>query len=424
MDQMTEAVCIVDGFSTGKHYAGEFAALGLPAVHVFSTPHLSPQIRATVENTPYLARHEAPGDIDALARHLQQHYRIRAVVPGAEPGVLLADALASRLDLATANPPASSLARRHKYLMLEQVRAAGLRGPIQFRSRDAAEALDWAAASGLHQFVVKPVSSGGNLNVFLCADLAEVATAATAVLAACDPHEERNTEVLVQERLRGVQYSANSVSCDGQHIVTEIWTNEMRALPGGQLHYDLERFVPREDPRFDQIAAFARGVLEALEIRHGPAHTELMMTAAGPALIETGARPQGSASVQAMERITGSHQVRLSALAYLRPEDFAAQAGAVAGRSRMGHVAVVNLVSRESGVVGRFHGQTLLRGLPSFVDICNTLPEGERLSATVDLFSCPGIVYLAHRDLDQLNADIARLRRLPMSALYAFAPAH
>jgi hypothetical protein len=89
----------------------------------------------------------------------------------------------------------------------------------------------------------------------------------------------------------------------------------------------------------------------------------------------------------------------------------------------MGHVAVVNLVSRESGVVGRFHGQTLLRGLHSFVDICNTLPEGERLSATVDLFNCPGIIYLAHRDLDQLNADIARLRRLPMSALYAFTPA-
>jgi hypothetical protein len=66
------------------------------------------------------------------------------------------------------------------------------------------------------------------------------------------------------------------------------------------LHYDLERFVPREDPRFDQIAAFACGVLEALEIRHGPAHTELMMTDTGPALIETGARPQGSASVQAM----------------------------------------------------------------------------------------------------------------------------
>jgi hypothetical protein len=57
-------------------------------------------------------------------------FPILAVIPGAEPGVELADRLSSRMGLRS-NGEAASLSRRNKYLMGEAVRAAGVRAVKQ-----------------------------------------------------------------------------------------------------------------------------------------------------------------------------------------------------------------------------------------------------------------------------------------------------
>ena len=57
-------------------------------------------------------------------------FPIRAILPGAETGVELADQLSHRLGLRS-NGIAKSLARRNKYHMGEQVRSAGVRAVTQ-----------------------------------------------------------------------------------------------------------------------------------------------------------------------------------------------------------------------------------------------------------------------------------------------------
>jgi biotin carboxylase len=58
-------------------------------------------------------------------------------------------------------------------------------------------------------------------------------------------------------------------------------------------------------------------VLDALGIRFGPAHTELMLTKEGPLLIEIGARLDGSDAPIIGERAYGINQIHLTADCYL-----------------------------------------------------------------------------------------------------------
>ena len=66
-------------------------------------------------------------------------------------------------------------------------------------------------------------------------------------------------------------------------------------------------------------------MLDALGIRFGPAHTEVMLTATGPVLVESGARMHGSVPDEIVDRCTPSHQT-LTAEAYLEPRSVARRA--------------------------------------------------------------------------------------------------
>ncbi|WP_127452608.1 hypothetical protein [Streptomyces sp. B29(2018)] len=63
-------------------------------------------------------------------------------------------------------------------------------------------------------------------------------------------------------------------------------------------------------------------MLDALGIRNSPAHTEVMLTATGLVLIETGARLGGATSPAVVEQHCGMSQTALAAAALATPKDF------------------------------------------------------------------------------------------------------
>ena len=70
-----------------------------------------------------------------LARELQElPWKVIAVLPGAETGVIVGDLLAAALPGMRSNPLELSVARRNKYVMGETVRKAGLRAVKQLRA--------------------------------------------------------------------------------------------------------------------------------------------------------------------------------------------------------------------------------------------------------------------------------------------------
>jgi len=400
------AAVVVDAYSTGARLAPRFAAAGMPVVHVQSRPTLPEFYARAFQAGDFVENVVHEGDLEATAARVAA-FDPAFVVVGAEPGVPLADALSERLGLPS-NGSALSAARRDKNAMSEALRAAGLRTAEALKTADAVEAVAWAAQRGGAPVVVKPLDSAGTDGVVICRDAAAIEAAFAANLGRPNALHGANEELLVQELLEGTQLFVNSVSWDGAHHVSEVWRdNKLRR--GANFIYDYEELLPRHGEQQDQVVPYVEAVLDALGIRFGPAHTEAMLTATGPVLVESGARMHGSVPDEIVDRCTPSHQT-LTAEAYLDPQSAARRA------QRPYELAAgaycVMLISQHEGTIASDAGLRQIEALPSFAGTISMLGPGDMLKRTVDLFSCPGIIYLVDPDREQLKRDYDRIREL------------
>jgi biotin carboxylase len=402
------SIAIVDGFSTGRELAPFLRARGVDCVHVQSTPRLPDYFARAVDGSAYVGAVVHDGDLEAT-RAAVARWRPTAVVVGSELGVSLADALAEALGL-PGNGTALSRARRDKHAMGEAVARAGLRTAAQAHGSDPDELARWAQGRGAWPVVVKPVDSAGTDGVAFCASPAEVRRAARELMGRANRMGSTNRELLVQERLEGQQFFLNSVSWEGVHHVSEIWRETKLTVPGASVVSDREDLLPATGPDQDVLVPYVTAVLDALGVAYGAAHTEVMLTAEGPVLIECGARLQGMLVSGAVRRATGADHVTVTVEAYLDP-------GSVRRRAATPyvlreHVTGVWLIAREAGVVTGGRGMAQVRRLPSYFDAIESVGVGGVVPRTVDLFSAPGLIYLVHEDADQIEADYERIRAL------------
>ncbi|WP_218138139.1 MULTISPECIES: ATP-grasp domain-containing protein [unclassified Streptomyces] len=408
----------MDGYSTGTFLPSAFARLGVEVVHVYSTAEPMATMLAP-DQAAYRRQFHCPDD--AFERTVQALAELRpvAVLAGQEPGVPLADALSERLHLAT-NGTALSTARRDKYEMAETLRAAGIHCARQLKSSDPAQLVDWAEREGSYPVVVKPLSSASTDHVYRCHDAAEVDAAARAVLGSTDIFDRRNTEALVQSFLEGTEYIVDTVSVDGERYVCGVWEYEKKILPGGHNVYDLDVLLaPDQDP-VPELIAYIDTVLDALGIRHGPAHAEVIMTPDGPALVEIGARLNGNLHPGLHDTCLGTNQADLTALAYARPEEFRSR---YAGRVYTRHqpAAVHNTRTERGGVVAAVDQAAVDRisAVPGVYLVSVKLGPGKALRPTTDLLSSPLRIFMtapaletiraAHRTLAGLTDAVYRL---------------
>lgn len=134
--------------------------------------------------------------------------------------------------------------------------------------------------------VVKPTELAGSRGVFLLRDKAELAEWG----ALLDSYGYAGP-VLVEEYLRGQEYSVESISADGVHHVIGVTT---KALGGPPLFVEIGHLHPTpESPRTKEIADLAVQLLTLTGYRTGPAHTEVIWTHDGPRLVESQARLAG-----------------------------------------------------------------------------------------------------------------------------------
>jgi ATP-grasp domain-containing protein len=400
------AAVVVDAYSTGARLAPRFAAAGLPVVHVQSSPTLPDFYMRAFRAGDFAENVVHEGDLEATAERVGRHEPAFVVV-GAEPGVPLADALSARLGLPS-NGSELSAARRDKNAMNEALRGAGLRTAEALKTADAEEAIAWQEGRGGAPVVVKPLDSAGTDGVSICADPAAIGAAFAAQLGRPNALHGANEQLLVQELLEGTQLFVNTISWEGVHHVSEVWRdNKLRR--GANFIYDYEELLPRHGEQQDQVAPYVEAVLDALGIRFGPAHTEVMLTETGPVLVESGARMHGSVPDEIVDRCTPSHQT-LTAEAYLDPHSVGRRA------QRPYELAAgaycVMLISQHEGRIVGDAGLREIEALPSFAGTISMLGPGDRLERTIDLFSCPGIIYLVDPDRAQLKADYDRIREL------------
>lgn len=411
-----KVVVIVDPFSTGALLAPAFARHGWRCVAVL-TGTINERYAAGLRADDFLAVLTAPGDSPDAVRHLAgllAPARPVEVIAGSEWGVNLADDLAAALGL-PGNARSADRPRRDKPAMMRAVARAGLRVPLGAPVRSVEELDDWLASTRVLPVVVKPVASAGSEGVHFCADAAQARAATAKLLGTTDAMGQPIGSLLVQEQLVGQQYFVNSVSLDGRHHIHEIWRDD-RFFVDGRPVYDRQVLLDGSGDIQKLLVRFVEEVLDALGVRTGPAHTELLVDDRGPVLIESGARLEGGVTPAGPERATGESQLSLTVERYVAPDRFARRIGS--GYRRQRAMTVVCLVAPHDGFIAAGAAERLA-ALPSvFCGSALDLRPGTPVHRTVDLFTSPGHLYLIADDPARLEEDYQRIRTLEASVLY------
>ncbi|MER5470048.1 ATP-grasp domain-containing protein [Streptomyces sp. NPDC002685] len=407
-------IVMVDAYAAVRSLVLEFKKQGCSVVRVQSTREVPFVYRsAPFVRDDFAADIVHDGDVAATLAAVAAFTPL-AVVSGGEVGVELADLLAERLGL-PGNGTALSTARRDKHLMIETVRAAGLRAARQLRVTDAGELAAWHRELG-GRVVVKPLRSAGSQGVSFCDTPEESAAAFSALAGTDDVFSRANDGAVAQEYLPGTEYMVNTVSRDGRHHVCDIWRTSRVSANGIVDLCDALALTDSGDRAAAPLSHYAFQVLDALGIRHGPAHVEIRMTPDGPCLVEAGARIAGGGIPASAGLGIGASQLEWTVEACLHPERFHARAQRPYTLRR--HCAIAGMVSPVQGVLSEYRGIEEIQRLESFHTLATPVKPGQDIVPTVDDLTYPVIVTLLHDLEEVVQRDLNTIRHLDGTGFY------
>merc|ERR1719195_920730 len=168
----------------------------------------------------------------------------------------------------------------------------------------------------------------------------------------------------------------------------------------------------------DQLAGYVFKVLDAVGLRFGPCHTEVMFTKRGPILVEVNARLHGLQGPRLIELSTGISKATYAADVILGGGDLFHKLYQEErpGRylyPRLKQCVQLVLLSSSQGYLKTDIKQRLasLR-LPSIVEILPAVEKGGFINTTRDLATAAGTVLMVHESMEQIRADTAKIRQL------------
>jgi hypothetical protein len=159
---------------------------------------------------------------------------------------------------------------------------------------------------------------------------------------------------------------------------------------------------------------YSRGALDAIGIKNGPSHGEIMMTSEGPCLVEINCRAHGwnGIWITLARALTGGYcQIDMTADALLNPEAF----NNIPDKPSFPFKAsgeIVMLVSHKEGDVLSTPGYEVLKSLPSYVLADGLTKVGSCVKYTIDLMTAIGVVVLMHEDSGKVQRDLAFIRHM------------
>ena len=435
---------IVRPFSSGASLEAELHSLGCQVLAVVPARPLPVHHFESFDARRYDAVFIENGHLSGLARQLQIA-GVTDVVPGCEDGVWLADELCERLGL-PGNPPKSTASRVSKSAQAATLVAAGVPAPETVAARTLTAALATVDALGGYPVVAKPDASAGNDGVRIARNPGVLTDAWEQAADRINALGNFNHGLLIQRHLAGRalagglsacpggpgrptwQYTVNTVSAarpDGTpvHYVTDAWLDRRCELSSGHSVYDLQVLLAGDDPVTELIGRYALTVLDALKIRGGAAHLELMLVPATepdrfsvrdgrggwltPMPIEAGARLGGMISPSAMRAALGASQVTILAESLAAPRLFARRVAKGPYR-QLAAAAQIDLIAPHAA---KLDGGVLdkILSLPTVAAATEGLQPNARVGKTMDLFDSPGKLDLVGEP-DQVAADCAAIR--------------
>lgn len=403
-------IALVNPVSSGAQLADALLEEGALFVEVYTHEH-TPSAPLVARPHKALTHHE----LESTAAELKA-LGVTAVVAGSEFGVTLADEIAERLGLAHHRHELRA-ARRDKYRMARALADADLpharTAAVHSTGELGAVLAEWDA----YPVVVKPLSSAGGDGCRICPDAETARAAFDAVVGRRNLMGEVNEGVLVQEFLEGTQYIVNTVSAEGRHLVAEVYAERIDRPAGEPV---LRHIITRTalDEAEQELVDYVRSCLDALGVREGPAHTEVMLTARGPRLVEVNSRLMGPhLSADAYHVAYGYSSAHLVAERLLRPADFAHRFDLPYGP--VGSLAKVYLRAHRSGTLVALDGLRLMRRLPGFHSVVRMPVPGDTIRHGHLTTGGCGVAFFVHEDQELLEHSLGILHDLEdTGALY------
>jgi biotin carboxylase len=397
-------VVIVNPISSGIELAPAFKARGIPAIAVtFKSPDkvgfgMKVQTSDFIEIIP-----DQPNLLELLKK-----YNPLAIIPGTEDGIPLAEHLTLALTPQFANNTKKSFHRLHKALMQQALQDSAVPSLKTLNTSSENEVKNWIDENKLinSPLIIKPPMSAGSDKVFHISAKGDWKTAFNRVLTEPSKITGKISEtVVVQEEAIGREFAVGTVSANGKHYLAHLIKYNKTSLHGRKTIFDYVEFVSFNEEEHGELFDYTKKTLDALGIRWGAAHTEIMLTKKGPRLIESGARMCGGPVVGFAREATGSSQadklVEIYADGDVLTKDFVFKKS----------VMPVFLKSPAKGRISNVEALTEIYKLPTLFKEYIWFKNDDLVPQTVDYLTSIGIVALAG-DRESILLDYEKIRNM------------
>jgi prephenate dehydrogenase/biotin carboxylase len=360
-DQTNPGILIVGGRPDVVHRARE---LGVRVVLVLRPDESDPALSQLAERT-LLVNYPCWEELRPAVLTAYEEVGFRAAVSTTEPGLEPAGRINDLLGLDGISSGVSRMLR-DKLAMRQHL--ASLNG-------DHAGAVAAALVNGRDgltrfgqtygfPFIVKPADAAASLGVMLVEDEAGVDDVWEGISALRGSTGHRFAEYfpidrfLMEEYLDGPEFSVESFSFAGRHVVVGVTEKQVHAG-----FIEIGHAVPaRLDGAAEkEIVCCVEAFLEAVGLRHGPAHTEVKLTSRGARVVESHNRTGGD---RIPELVRASYGIDLDAYTV------AWAAGiwpALEGRPELRAAAATRFLVSTPGKVARVDGLAEVRAMEHVV---------------------------------------------------------
>ena len=321
---------------------------GLEVVNVQKPVACSPAMAGIGAELHVLDYQDVPAVL-ALAERLQCDRVFDRIMSQTEAAQLVTGYLTTRFGL-PGNGYSVTRVMHDKRLLRALLNERGL-GPVAVGAGSCHEDLaDFVARHGAA--VAKPPMASGSLGVRKVRSVAEV-DAAWEWLAAMEVGE-----FMLEELLVGTEVSVETMSAEGRHAVVAI-TGKYT----GDGVVELAHVVPAPIAGADAHSAACLTVrmLDAAGMVEGPAHTEIILTADGPRVVETHSRRGGDRIADLVDLVYGVDLERLAFQVVVEPvlvEPLPPARGA----------AAIHFLTAEPGRVTAIAGLADARAVPGVIE--------------------------------------------------------
>lgn len=423
MRDIMRNIIVVECISTGKNYIGDIVNRGYNPIVL----HLKD---SDTEDGKKFGQHvleeysRIPYDFDMIYEKDTFEETLEEVrkadpiliVPGNERGVVLAARLSHELGLLSnsiENLDAITL-KNEMHNRLAQKGLRSIKGKV-IHSLD--EALEFYDSENLKEVVIKPTYSAGSASVRICLNRNEMIDSINQLFDEVNYYGDELEELLIQERINGIEYIVNTVTHKGIHRVTLVWKYNKVKTSEGAIVYDSCETVNELSLGEAEMVEYAYKVADALEIQYGPVHGEYMIDEKGPVLIEVNCRPcGGSMPAEFLDRISGQHETDSILDSYLKPKCFFDELrkkyNLYAHGTLKFFITPKNMVVRSSPIVN------IDKKLKAFHDssLVNATYQDMFFQKTEDLTTAAGYVFLINEDKADVDHDLNFLRDVERNA--------